>query len=104
MAQRVFLVQWDEQAAARQADELRSAGYDVDVASADVGAAYDRIKAEPPAAVIVDLGSKPSHGRQVLGALADTRATAQIPVLILSEGEAADAQPVAERLRAILPS
>jgi DNA-binding response OmpR family regulator len=101
---RIFLVQWDGQLAERQADELRSAGYDVDVESADGGAACERITAEPPAAVIVDLGSKPSHGRQVLGALADTRATAQIPILVLDEGEAAGAQPVAERLRAILPS
>jgi DNA-binding response OmpR family regulator len=104
MAQRVFLVQWDERLAEQQADELRSAGYDADVESHDGGAALDRIKAEPPAAVVVDLTRKPAHGREVLSALADSRATAQIPILVLSEGEAADAQPVADRLRAILPS
>jgi DNA-binding response OmpR family regulator len=102
MRQRIFVVSWHAAEAEAIAHDLRAAGYAVATETEDGGRAFAAIRAEPPAAVIVDLRRRPSHGRAVIESLQETAGTRALPVLVLDEpGDVA--QPVVERLRAILP-
>lgn len=82
----VYLVLWDEAEAKERAARLREAGYAVRCGWEQGGAPAREIRAQPPDAVVVDLGRLPSHGRSVARWLRETKATRAVPVVFV-EGE-----------------
>lgn len=60
----VRLIHWNVEESAERAARLRNAGYDVD--ASPVGPAFLKaLSANPPDAVVIDLGRLPSQGRDV---------------------------------------
>lgn len=92
MKGKLFLVEWDADVAARQADALRRDGWQVDVESENGGRAYRHIRTSVPDAVVIDLRHRPSHGREVGSALRELRATRTVPIVCIEEGEDAREQ------------
>jgi DNA-binding response OmpR family regulator len=92
MKGKLFLVEWDVDVATRQADALRRDGWQVDVESENGGRAYRHIRTSVPDAIVIDLRSKPSHGREVGSALRELRATRSVPIVCIEEGEEAREQ------------
>jgi len=86
MKGRVFLVQWDRAAAQECTRQLEVDGWQVAVESEDGGRAYQRIRAELPDVVVVDLSRKPSHGREVARSLRQVRATRDLPIVFVGGG------------------
>ncbi len=86
MKGKIFLVQWDVAAATARADALRRVGWHVDVETENGGRAYRHIRTSVPDVVVLDLVKKPSHGRELGGALRDLRATSALPVVCIEEG------------------
>lgn len=66
--------------------ELEGAGWAVTVAGPDGSESVKTIRAASPAAVVIDLAAKPSHGREVGAALRSIAATRAIPLLFV-DGE-----------------
>ncbi len=92
MKGKLFLVEWDADVAARQADALRREGWQVDVESENGGRAYRHIRTSVPDAVVIDLRHRPSHGREVGSALRELRATRTVPIVCIEDGEDAREQ------------
>lgn len=92
MKGKLFLVEWDADVAARQADALRRDGWQVEVESENGGRAYRHIRTSVPDAVVIDLRHRPSHGREVGSALRELRATRTVPIVCIEEGEDAREQ------------
>ncbi len=87
MKGKVFLVDWDLESAARRANALRLAGFDVEIESENGGRAYRTIRTSVPDAVVIDLRRRPSHGREVGSALRELRATRSVPILCIEDGD-----------------
>ena len=92
MKGKLFLVEWDADVAARQADALRRDGWQVEVESENGGRAYRHIRTSVPDAVVIDLCHRPSHGREVGSALRELRATRGLPIVCIEDGEDAREQ------------
>jgi CheY-like chemotaxis protein len=86
----IFLVQWDKAGAAERTAVLRREGWTVTSEIEDGGRAYKKIREDPPAAVVIDLAKKPSHGRQVAQALRDVKACRGIPIVFVDASEDAE--------------
>ncbi len=82
---RVRLVHWNDDEAVARAAALRAAGYAVDYEPL-TPAALRQIKADPPAAVLIDLSRLPAQGRDIGIALRHSRTTRAVP-LVFVEGE-----------------
>lgn len=80
------LVHWNAAEAAERAAQLRAAGYTVTTGTFD-GAGLRALRADPPAAFVIDLSRLPSHGRSVAFVLRQTRATRHVP-LVFADGAA----------------
>lgn len=93
----VRLIHWNLAEAQERAERLRALGYAVDAAAFDP-VALRALRTKPPAAIVIDLSRLPSHGRDVALAVRQSKATRQVP-LVLVEGEPAKVA----RLRALLP-
>ena len=76
----------DRERADRLARQLRASGHDVSLASPDGGVAFREIRADPPAAVVLDLSSRPAHGRDLAVAIRGARSTRQV-ALVIVDGE-----------------
>lgn len=94
----VFLIEWDSDSAERTAAALRRQGWRVEVESENGGRAYRAIRTSVPDAVVLDLRRKPSHGREVGGALRELNATRAVPILCIE-----DADEAREATRAKIP-
>lgn len=95
---RVRLIHFDDDEAAKRLTELQAAGYDV-TRVAGVGPATIRdLRADPPAAVVVDLSRRPSQGRDVGLAVRHSKGTRHVP-LVFAGG---DPEKV-DRVRELLP-
>jgi DNA-binding response OmpR family regulator len=92
MKGKLFLVDWDADAAASHADALRRDGWQVHVESENGGRAYRHIRTSVPDAVVIDLRRRPSHGREVGSALRELRATRSVPIVCIEDGEDAREQ------------
>lgn len=92
MKGKLFLVEWDADAAASHADALRRDGWQVHVESENGGRAYRHIRTSVPDAVVIDLRRKPSHGREVGSALRELRATKSVPIVCIEDDEDAREQ------------
>ncbi len=78
----VRLIHWKAEEAAPHIATLRAAGYIVqyDLLTPDI---MREIRAAPPAAVIIDLGRMPSHGREIAFYFRLTKATREIPLVFV---------------------
>jgi hypothetical protein len=97
MSSRIRLIHWNEVEAAACAATLVAAGYGVDARKMEQ-ASLKELRADPPAAFVIDLSRMPSHGREVASVLRSSAATRRIP-LVFVEGE----PDKVARIRALLP-
>lgn len=97
---RLLLVHWHAAECAARAEALREAGYAVDTHwSPDDGKALTQaLRADPPAALVIDLGRLPSHGRAIATWLRERQTLRHVP-LVFVPGDAAKTA----RLRAAFP-
>ena len=53
----------------------------------DGAAAWKRIKASPPDAIVISLSRLPSHGRRVAAVTRETKALRQVPIVFVDGSE-----------------
>ena len=95
---RVRLIHWNAAEARERAVRLRAAGHQV-AHAVPVGLAFLRgLRANPPAAVVIDLGRLPSQGRDVALAIRQARPTRGVPLVFVG-GE----PDTVRRVRTVLP-
>jgi len=94
---RIRLIHWNAAEAAERAARLPADNFKVNHAQLDPSSLRD-LRRNPPAALVIDLGRLPSHGRDVGVAMRKTRATRGIP-LVFVDGDPAKVQ----RVRRLLP-
>ncbi|MBI2395038.1 MAG: hypothetical protein HYV09_36040 [Deltaproteobacteria bacterium] len=85
MKGKIFLVDWDVDAATRNAEALRREGWHVEVETENGGRAYRHIRTSVPDAVVIDLRRRASHGREVGSALRELRATSTVPIVCIED-------------------
>lgn len=95
---RVVLVHWKEEELPERVEKLQAAGYEVDTDLVDYKVFRRALKSDPPAAIVIDLGRLPSHGREMGVWVRDTKATRSIPLVFVG-GE----DPKVQRTRELLP-
>jgi CheY-like chemotaxis protein len=97
---RVLLVHWNAGEAAERSERLQQLGYAVDTHSKhDAGGELTRSLAKaPPAAIVIDLGRLPSHGRAIATWLRERKTLRFVPIVFVP----GDAQKTA-RVRAAFP-
>ena len=101
MSRRLFLFQWDPESARARAEALHAAGWEVAVESEDGARGGNRVKAEQPAVVVLDLARRPSHSRETADGLRGLKATRQIPIAFVDGSEEAIAKTNAKVPNAI---
>jgi CheY-like chemotaxis protein len=80
---RVLLVHWKPAEAAAHVAALRKAGHEVRVLDPDGMPELRALGADPPHAVVIDLGRLPSQGRAVATALRQQKATREVPLVFV---------------------
>ncbi|MCY3912030.1 MAG: hypothetical protein OXG43_02145 [Chloroflexi bacterium] len=93
---RIRLIHWNVDEAAERAARLANDEILVDHAPLDP-AGLRGLRAKPPAAVVIDLGRLPSHGRDLGAVLRQTKATRFVP-LVFVDGDPAKVARVRELL------
>lgn len=93
----IQLIHWNAKEAQPLADRLAAAGYAVDNDVDDVPALLKRLRASPPAAVVIDLSRLPSQGRDIGVAMRATVATRRVPLLFVG-GDPQKVEPIRARL------
>jgi hypothetical protein len=92
------LVHWKSAGADQGAADLRAWGYDVEAGPVDGPEDLRDLKADPPAAVIIDLSTRPSQGRDVGLALHQPKKMRHVPLLFV------DGDPeINTKVRQVLP-
>ncbi len=94
---RVRLIHWKAAEAAPLVDSLRTAGYQVDYEERPDYHIGQAIRAEPPAAVVIDLSRLPSHGREVATYLRGSKSTRHVPIVFV-DGVPEKVQAIREKL------
>jgi hypothetical protein len=94
----VWLIHWKTAETPERMDRLRAAGFEPLYSSEIVPAMMRALEAAAPAAVVIDLGRLPSHGREVGHALRMRKTTRLIPLVYLG----GEPEKVA-RIRELLP-
>jgi hypothetical protein len=97
LSTRIRLIHWNAAEAKDRIRHLRAAGYtvDYDALTPDL---LRGVRDRPPAAVVIDLGALPSHGREVALTLRENKGTRGVPLVFL-EGE----PEKVEKIRTLLP-
>lgn len=85
---RVFLFDWDKDAAPKRAAVLRKAGFEVDVETEDGARGGRAVLARPPAVVVLSLEKRPSHSRETADGIRGYKAGRGIPMLFVGGTEA----------------
>jgi len=94
----VRLIHWNEEEAAERAERLRRLGYEAESGPLHGPEDLKKLRADPPAAVVIDLGRIPSQGRDVAIALRSYKDTRAVPIVFVA------GDPVkVERTKAHLP-
>lgn len=93
---RIRLIHWNAAEAAERAARLPNAEFEVDHAPLDT-AGLRALRANPPDALLIDLGRLPSHGRDVGVAMRQTKATRGLP-LVFVDGDPAKVELVRQLL------
>jgi hypothetical protein len=94
---RIRLIHWKEAEAKERAALLKKAGFDVHIGPTQQ-AEFKALRADPPAAFVIDLGRLPSHGREVGLALRTQKGTRHVPLVFVG----GDPDKVT-RIRELLP-
>ena len=81
---RVRVVHWKAGEATRLIEHLRDAGYQVDYDSRPDYHIAHAVRAEQPAAVVIDLSRLPSHGREIGTFLRGSKTTRHIPLVFVN--------------------
>ncbi len=97
MMTRIRLIHWNADEAKQRIEGLRAAGYQVDY-DALTPDLLRGVRKSPPAAVVIDLGRLPTHGREVALSLREYKDTRAVP-LVFVEGE----PEKVEKIRSLLP-
>lgn len=85
---KLFLIHWNQAEAESLARGLILSGWDVEYEANDGRRAYESIKADLPAAIVIYLSRLPSHGRETADALRAHKATREVPVVFVGgQGE-----------------
>ena len=84
----VLVIDWTPASAQATAALVRAAGWHVDVESEDGGRAYRRVREQTPAAVVVNLGARPSHGRETVRSIVQAKATRTVRILAIGGTDA----------------
>ena len=95
---RVRLIHWKAEEADARAERLEAAGFRAEFSLLSPPDLFRRLKNDPPDAVVIDLTRRPSHGREIAGALRKHKATRHVP-LVFVDG---DPERVA-RIQALMP-
>jgi hypothetical protein len=95
---RVRLIHWKAEEAGERAERLAAPGFRVEFSLHSPPDLFRRLKNDPPDAVVIDLTRRPSHGREIAGALRKHKATRHVP-LVFADG---DPERVA-RIKALMP-
>jgi hypothetical protein len=93
----IQLVHWNAAEAQPLADRLAAAGYDVAGDVSDVPILLKRLRASPPAALVIDLSRLPSQGRDIGMAMRVTASTRGVPLIFVG-GDPAKVAPIRARL------
>ncbi|HET6350101.1 MAG TPA: hypothetical protein VFH88_13560, partial [Candidatus Krumholzibacteria bacterium] len=94
---RIRLIHWNADEAKDRIRRLRAAGYqvDYDALTSDI---LRGVRQRPPAALVIDLGRLPAHGREVALSMREYKGTRSVPLVFL-EGE----PEKVEKIRTLLP-
>jgi CheY-like chemotaxis protein len=93
---RVRILHWKPEEAAPLVDAVRKAGFEPEYGGETSGPPISRaIRANPPAAVLIDLSRLPSHGREMAVWMRNTKSTRHIPIVFVN-GEAEKVERVKE--------
>lgn len=82
-----FIISWDENKANELIEFFAHNEWRVETESEDGGRAYKKLKELLPSAIIIDLGEKPSHGKEVALAIKDSKLTKSLPILFINASE-----------------
>jgi DNA-binding response OmpR family regulator len=82
-----FIISWDVNKANELKEFFEQNEWRVETESIDGGRAYKKLKELLPSAVIIDLGEKPSHGKETALALKDSKITKSLPIFFLNASE-----------------
>lgn len=85
---KLLYVHWNAREAIERATRLERAGHEVTIEAEDGARAAKLVRAEAPAAVVIDLDRLPSHGRGLAIFLRETKVTRGVPLVFVGgEGE-----------------
>ena len=93
----IQLVHWNAAEAETFSKRLEAAGYIVDRDVSNVPALLKRLRAGPPAALVIDLSRLPSQGRDMGLAMRVTASTRGVALLFVG-GDPAKVEPIRQRL------
>jgi CheY-like chemotaxis protein len=94
----ICLLHWNEAEAIERVERLRAVGFEAYHSTLAGPQLLRQLRADPPAAIVIDLTRLPSHGREVGAALRATKATRYIPLIFVG----GEPEKVA-RVRTLLP-
>lgn len=80
----VRLVHWKEEEVAERAAILEAEGYEVDGAVPGTSIGLRALSANPPLAVVIDLGRLPSHGREIGRAVRSSKSLRAVPLVFVA--------------------
>lgn len=92
MAARVLVLHWNAADAAECVERLRKAGFHADHFVEEYGEGFKRIRANPPDAIVIDLGRRPATGREIGIHLRGHSSTRNIPLVFIEGDDAITAQ------------
>jgi CheY-like chemotaxis protein len=81
---RVRLFHWKAQEAVPLIAELEAAGFSVDYEEQLSSSSFRRVRESQPHAFVVDLSSRPAHGREVAIALRGHKVTRHVPIIFVN--------------------
>src|SRR5579859_8145950 len=95
----VRLVSWNRDLVSKRAREVEEAGFHVDTSPlVNPGGFIGQLRANLPAAVLIDLDRLPSHGREVAVTIRNSKSTRHVPIVF-----AGGLEEKVQRIRQELP-
>jgi hypothetical protein len=98
MPGKLYLFQWDATSAAQRAEELRAAGWTVEVETEDGARGARNILNSAPDLILFDLARRPSHSRETASGIRGYKAGRRI-TMVFVDGTEADIGKVKDRVK-----